>query len=73
MEKITLKRTPDIFLGLQKPRGFKLVEKNLAISKSFSTWCAYQIRYLLTCYLHDAIWIQKYHNMSPVLQDYIKW
>lgn len=65
-----IKEDPDIFFwGDRSHEDLSFVEKNLAISKSFSTWCAYQIRYLLTCYLHDAIWIQKYHNMVPILND----
>lgn len=65
-----IEKEPLIFFwGYKSHEDLSFVEKNLAISKSFSTWCAYQIRYLLTRYLHDAIWIQKYHNMSPVLQD----
>lgn len=61
---------PEIFFwGYRSHDDLSFVEKNLAISKSFSTWCAYQIRYLLTCYLHDAIWVQKYHNMVPILND----
>lgn len=61
---------PSIFFwGFKSHDDLSFVEKNLAISKSFSTWLAYQIRYMLTCYLHDAIWVQKYHNMSPILDD----
>lgn len=61
---------PSIFFwGDKSHEDLSFVEKNLAISKSFSTWSAYQIRAALTKFLHDAIWIQKYHNMSPVLED----
>lgn len=68
--KYVINKDPAIFFwGFKSHEDLSFVEKNLAISKSFSTWCAYQIRYLLTCYLHDAIWVQKYHNMAPILQD----
>lgn len=61
---------PTIFFwGYKSHDDLSFVEKNLAISKSFSTWLAYQIRYALTCFLHDAIWVQKYHNMLPILDD----
>lgn len=61
---------PGIFFwGDKSHADLSFVEKNLAISKSFSTWSAYEIRSALTKFLHDAIWIQKYHNMSPVLED----
>lgn len=68
--KYVINKDPAIFFwGFKSHNDLSFVEKNLSISKSFSTWCAYQIRYLLTCYLHDAIWVQKYHNMVIVLQD----
>lgn len=68
--KYAINADPAIFFwGFKSHEDLSFVEKNLAISKSFSTWCAYQIRYLLTCYLHDAIWVQKYHNMASILQD----
>lgn len=66
----SINKQPAIFFwGDKSHEDLSFVEKNLAISKSFSTWCAYQIRYFLTCFLHDAIWVQKYHNMSPILND----
>lgn len=65
-----INKEPEIFFwGYRSREDLSFVEKNLAISKSFSTWLAYQIRYALTCFLHDAIWIQKYHNMLPTLED----
>lgn len=65
-----IEKEPLIFFwGYKSREDLSFVEKNLAISKSFSTWLAYQIRYALTCFLHDAIWIQKYHNMLPVLDE----
>lgn len=65
-----INESPDIFFwGDKSHADLSFVEKNLAISKSFSSWSAYQIRSALTKFLHDAIWIQKYHNMSPVLED----
>lgn len=61
---------PDIFFwGDKSHDDLSFVERNLAISKSFSSWSAYQIRSALTKFLHDAIWVQKYHNMSPLLVD----
>lgn len=61
---------PSIFFwGDKSNADLTFVEKNLAISKSFSSWSAYQIRLALTKFLHDAIWVQKYHNMAGVLED----
>ncbi len=69
-DKYSINNEPRIFYwGDKSHNDLSFVEKNLAISKSFSTWSAYQIRSALTKFLHDAIWIQKYHNMSPVLVD----
>lgn len=66
----SINKDPAIFFwGDKSHNDLSFVERNLAISKSFSTWTAYQIRYYLTCFLHDAIWVQKYHNMVPVLQE----
>lgn len=66
-----INENPDIFFwGYRSHEDLSFVERNLAISKSFSTWLAYQIRYALTCFLHDAIWVQKYHNMLPILDDF---
>lgn len=65
-----INKEPNIFFwGDKSHNDLSFVERNLAISKSFSTWLAYQIRYALTCFLHDAIWIQKNHNMIPVIED----
>jgi len=61
---------PSIFFwGYKSHDDLSFVEKNLAISKGISSWFAYQIRFMLTCFLHDAIWVQKYHNMAPILED----
>ncbi len=58
-----------LFWGYRSHEDLNFVEKNLAISKGFSSWLAYQIRYILTHFLHDAIWVQKYHNMAPILDE----
>lgn len=61
---------PNIFFwGDKSHEDLSFVEKNLTISKSFSSWFAYQIRSALTKFLHDAIWVQKYRNMLPILDD----
>jgi len=68
--KYSINEKPTIFFwGYKSQEDLDFVERNLAISKSFSTWLAYQIRYALTCFLHDAIWVQKYHNMLPIVDD----
>lgn len=65
-----INKEPNIFFwGDKSHADLSFVEKNLAISKSFSSWSAYQIRAALTKFLHDAIWVQKYHNMAPILDE----
>ena len=39
------------------------------ISKAYSSTLAYEVRSLLTQFLHDAIWVQKTHNMLPILDE----
>ncbi len=68
--KYAINEKPNIFFwGYKSHDDLSFVEKNLAISKGFSSWFAYQIRLALTCFLHDAIWVQKYHNMDPILDE----
>ena len=68
--KYFINETPSIFFwGDKSHNDLSFVEKNLAISKGFSSWLAYQIRFSLTHFLHDAIWVQKDHNMYQVLVD----
>ena len=68
--KYFINEKPGIFYwGDKSHADLSFVEKNLAFSKGFSSWSAYQIRLALTKFLHDAIWVQKYHNMAPILDD----
>lgn len=57
------------FWGDKSHPDLTFVEKDLAISKGFSPWLAYQVRSAITHFLHDAIWVQKYHHMGPILDD----
>jgi len=68
--KYFINEKPVIFFwGDKSQADLKFVERNLASSKSFSSWSAYQIRLALTKFLHDAIWVQKSYNMSKVTED----
>lgn len=65
-----IEQEPKIFFwGDRSHNDLSFVEKDLAVSKGFSPWLAYVVRSTITHFLHDAIWIQKYHNMLPVLED----
>lgn len=69
-KKYKIEEEPVIFFWGDKSRhDLTFVENDLAVSKGFSPWVAYQVRAAIMHYLHDAIWVQKYHNMLPVLED----
>lgn len=57
------------FWGNKSRRDLDFLERNLAISKGVSPWLAFQVRWMIATIMHDAIWVQKYHNMKYVLQD----
>lgn len=61
---------PEIFFwGYDSKTDLEFVKERLNISKAFSSTLAYEIRSLLTQFLHDAIWVQKTHNMLPLLEE----
>ncbi len=57
------------FWGDKSKNDLEFVQRQLDLSKAFSPTLAYKVRSMLTAYLHDAIWVQKQHNMLPVLDD----
>lgn len=57
------------FWGDRSKTELDFVENDLNMSKGFSPWVAFQVRSAITHFLHDAIWVQKYHNMLPILED----
>lgn len=66
----TINEKPVIFFwGDKSHQDLEFVEKDLDISRGFSPFMAFEIRSMLTHFLHDAIWVQKFHNMFPVLED----
>ena len=68
--KYFIQENPIIFFwGDRSHKEITFVDEDLKISKGFSPWFAFFVRKTIAHYLHDAIWIQKYHNMEPVLQD----
>lgn len=58
------------FWGDKSKRDLEFVQEQLDITKALSPTIAYKVRSMLTAYLHDAIWVQKSHNMLPIL-DYL--
>ena len=57
------------FWGDKSKNDLEFVQQQLDLSKAFSPTLAYKVRSMLAAYLHDAIWVQKQHNMLPILDD----
>ena len=67
---INVKESPVIyFWGDKSKNDLDYVKKQLDISKAISSSGAYLARSLFAQYLHDAIWVQKTHNMLPILDE----
>lgn len=61
---------PKIFFwGDLSKTDLDFVNKQLDLSKNFSPTVAYQVRSLITQYMHDAIWVQKSHHMLPIVRN----
>lgn len=72
LQKETLKinQEPVIFFwGDKSAKDLEFVEKELAITKLFSPWMSYLVRSMITHFLHDAIWVQKTHNMARIVEE----
>ena len=68
--KLVIDDDPQIFFwGYDSKTDLDFVKDRLNISKAFSSTLAYEIRSLLTQFMHDAIWVQKTHNMLPLLDE----
>ena len=67
---ISIKKEPAIFFwGDKSKNDLNFVKSQLDISKAISSSGAYFARSLIAQYLHDAIWVQKPHNMIPILDE----
>lgn len=67
---LIIEEEPQIFFwGYDSKTDLDFVKERLNISKAISSILAYEIRSLLTQFLHDAIWVQKTHNMLPILDN----
>lgn len=68
--KLVIDKDPQIFFwGYNSKTDLEFVKDRLNISKAYSSTLAYEVRSLLTQFLHDAIWVQKTHNMLPILDE----
>ena len=69
-DKLAIKEEPVIFFwGDKSKTDLDFVKKQLDISKAISSSGAYFARSLISQYLHDALWVQKTHNMLPILDE----
>ncbi len=69
-EGLNILEEPQIFFwGDLSKTDLDFVNKQLDISKNFSPTVAYQVRSLITQYMHDAIWVQKPHHMQPIVKN----
>ncbi len=67
---LDIKKEPIIFFwGYNSKDDLNFVKSQLQISKMVSSSGAYIVRNLITKFLHDAIWVQKPHNMLPILDE----
>ena len=69
-EGLNIKDEPSIFFwGDMSKADLDFVNQQLDISKDFSPTVAFQVRRLITQYMHDAIWVQKSHHMLPIVKN----
>ena len=67
---LNVKEEPIIFFwGDKSKNDLDFVKNRLDISKAISSTGAYIVRSLITQYMHDAVWVQKPHNMVPILEE----
>ena len=67
---VIIKEEPVIFFWGDKSKAdLDFVKKQLDLSKAVSSSGAYFARSLIAQYMHDAIWVQKPHNMLPILDE----
>ena len=67
---LNIEEEPVIFFwGYDSKNDLDFVKGQLEISKMVSSSGAYLVRSLTTKFLHDAIWVQKPHNMKPILDE----
>ncbi|MCM1264766.1 MAG: hypothetical protein NC200_01085 [Candidatus Gastranaerophilales bacterium] len=57
------------FWGDKSHKDLAFVKGQLDVSKAISSSGAYLVRSLIAQYMHDAIWVQKPHNMLPILDE----
>lgn len=67
---LDVKEEPIVFFwGDKSKTDLDFVKNQLDISKAISSTGAYIVRSMIAQYLHDALWVQKSHNMFPILDE----
>ena len=67
---LSIDETPDVFIwGDRSKEEINMLYDLLDVSKLFSPKLAQLTRSILGHCLHDAIWVQQYYNMNPILND----
>ncbi len=68
--KLVVQDKPVIFFwGYKSKNDLDFVKDRLELSKPISSIGARTVRSLFTQYIHDAVWVQKTHNMLPILDE----
>lgn len=68
--KVKIGEEPVIFFwGDKSKEDLDFVKSQLDISKAISSSGAYLVRSFFAQCMHDAIWVQKQHNMIPILDE----
>lgn len=68
--KYKISNIPEAFFwGDKSQEEIQTINSDLSITKMVSPKLAQTVRTLIAHYLHDAIWVSRYRNMHPILQD----
>lgn len=69
-QEVNITDEPVLFYwGDKSKEDLDFVKEAVLTSKAMSSFLAYKFRDVLTAFLHDAIWVQKSHNMNPILDE----
>lgn len=68
--KYTISYAPQIFFwGDKSSHEIKALKQDLMYTKTSSPFMAQLVRSVFTSCMHDAIWVQKDHNMHDIVED----
>ena len=57
------------FWGYKSQADLMFMREKANLLRSISPWVAFFVRNTIANIMHDAIWVQKTHNMVPILQE----